>query len=99
MLLEAVEEAAGPDVFGGEDAKAEKDGQQAGAWEGEHDNAQREQGEAEEDSEEALGLLERFDHGPGPGALGCCYRLTCAAANCVNRVLRSEMRSAAPGTN
>ena len=57
VVLDAVEEAAGPEVFGGEDAQAEQDGEQARAWEGEHEDAQREQGEAEEDGEEALGLL------------------------------------------
>ena len=57
LFFQFVEEAASPDVFGGEDAEAEHDGEPSWAGSEDHDGADGEQGESEEDSKEAFGLL------------------------------------------
>src|SRR4029077_9909100 len=60
LLFHAVEEAARPYEFRGEETKAESDCQPPWAWRDEHDDAQCEKREAEEDLQEALRMLERL---------------------------------------
>jgi hypothetical protein len=62
LLFQCIEEAASPDVFRGEDAQANHDGEPTGAWGDDHDQAEGEQGESEENFEEAFSLLQSLDH-------------------------------------
>lgn len=60
--LHFIEEAAGPDVFGGKNAEAEHDGKPTGTREENHHKPDREQGEAKENPEGSFGLLHGADH-------------------------------------
>jgi len=62
LLLQSVEEPARPDEFRGQNAKGQNNRQPARTRRDDHDHADGEECEAEDDSEDPLGLLERLDH-------------------------------------
>jgi hypothetical protein len=57
LLLHAVEQAARPDEFGGQDAQRQHNREPTGAGRDDHQDSQSEQGEPEENLQEALRLL------------------------------------------
>jgi hypothetical protein len=73
VALQAIEQAAGPDIFGREDGKTGKDGHPARAGSEDHHRACHQQGETENNFYRAFGL----SHIPGPWTRGIGLRRYC----------------------
>ena len=61
LHLQPVEEPPRPDEFRGQHTQREKNRERAGTRSDDHDHADGKQREAEDDSKDSLGLLERLD--------------------------------------